>query len=412
MKTLFRTASFAMRRRGGAFSGSMDRKPWIRLHYRWPATMLCLTAALVLGSLPAASSGATRHHVSSKASQKAWWSYLPGSYLHRPASKRKRTHKGRKSGSGHTHKPGSGGTPAPRPLPGPGSLTMGTFTNSSGTRTYQMYIPTTYKAGAAVPLVVALHGCTETADSYRQLSQWDKLAQQKGFIVVFPQQGSSDNYLECWNWFLQPDMSRGSGEPAIIAGITNWVQQHYSVDRARTYVAGFSAGGAMTSVMAATYPDVYAAAGVGDGCEYAATPQCAGYQSADPTQAGQAAYTAMGSHARMMPVIAFQGDQDQVVPPANGQQLVQQWQATDGLVAHTTLSTWPKSSYGWSPGGGRTYTVSSYSDPSGHDLIDYWVVHGMGHAWSGGSSTAQYSDPSGPDETAAMYAFFLNHPMG
>jgi poly(hydroxyalkanoate) depolymerase family esterase len=246
----------------------------------------------------------------------------------------------------------------------------------------------------------------------RQLTGWDKLAESKGFIVAFPQQSSSNNNFECWNFFQSADMQRGSGEPAMIAGITQWVQQNYSVNSKRTYVLGFSAGGAMTSVMAATYPDLYAAAGIGDGCEYAATATCAGYQSADPTSAAQQAYTAMGSHARVMPVIDFEGDQDNIVPPVNAQQLIQQWQKTDGLVMHSTVPSSPtNTSYGMSPGG-QSYTESIYGDGNGHELIQAWVVHGMSHAWSGGSSSEQYADPGGPDETGAMYAFFMNHPMG
>jgi poly(3-hydroxybutyrate) depolymerase len=167
----------------------------------------------------------------------------------------------------------------------------------------------------------------------------------------------------------------------------------------------------MSSVMAATYPDLYAAAGIGSGCEYAATATCAGYKSADPVQAGQQAYSAMGSYARTMPVIAFEGDQDTTVPPINAVQLVQQWQTTDGLAKKSSMPTAPTSTTSGTATGGRAYTVSHYGDGNGHELIQSWLVHGMAHAWSGGSSSQQYSDPSGPDETAAMYAFFANHPM-
>ncbi|HWE10684.1 MAG TPA: PHB depolymerase family esterase [Solirubrobacteraceae bacterium] len=310
-------------------------------------------------------------------------------------------------------KPASGPAHAAAPaLASPGAVTTSTYSNGAGSLTYEIYLPTTYRAGTPMPLVVALHGCTQSADVFRQLTGWDKLAQAKGFIVVLPQQSSSNNQFECWNFFQSADMSRGSGEPSLIAGITQWVQQHYTVDTKRTYVSGFSAGGAMTSVMAATYPDVYAAAGIGDGCEYAATATCAGYRSADPTQAGQQAYSAMGSHARVMPVIDFEGDQDNTVPPVNAQQLIQQWQTTDGLVMHSSLPTSPTSSSFGGGLSGQTYTTSTYGDGQGHELIQAWVVHGMSHAWSGGSSSEQFSDPSGPDETASMYAFFTAHPMG
>ena len=294
-----------------------------------------------------------------------------------------------------------------------GQLTTGSYTNGSGTLSYELYIPSTYRPGTAAPMVVALHGCTETADVYRQLSGWDKLAEAKGFIVLFPQQSSSRNYMSCWNWFQQANMQRGSGEPAIIAGMVSAVEQQGSVDRHRVYVTGFSAGGAMSTVMGATYPDVFAAVGVGSGCEYNGLP-CVGYQGPDPTQTGAQAFRAMGAQARVMPVIVFQGDADKTVAPANAPLIVREWQVTDDYADDGSLNgsipTSPlKTSWGAGTAGG-SYTVSTYGDGHGNELIQYWVVHGMDHAWSGGSSSQSYSDPSGPNETAAMYAFFTGHP--
>ena len=295
----------------------------------------------------------------------------------------------------------------------PGKLTTGSYTDGSGTLGYELYVPSSYKPGTSMPLVVALHGCTETADVYRQLSGWDTLAEAKGFIVVFPEQSTSRNYQRCWNWFLPADMQRGSGEPAMIAGLTGSIHQSYSVDRHRTYVAGFSAGGAMANVMAATYPDLYGAVGVGSGCEYNGLP-CVGWQGPDPAQTGKQAYSAMGAHARVMPAIVFQGDADSIVAPANAPLIVREWQVTNDYADDGSLNgsipTNPTGlRYGISPGG-RFYTTTTYGDGHGHELIEYWVVHGMNHAWSGGSASEPYSDPSGPNETAAMYAFFLSHP--
>jgi poly(hydroxyalkanoate) depolymerase family esterase len=432
MKIRHHAVNVAVPGRARRLFARTNQKPRAALHRRLPAVLLCVAATAVLGALPAAAAlGGTRAASARKAAHPA-----PHKAKRHTGKRACRTPKhGRKKhpakaacpkpkhkpkrGQAHPGKPkppakspAKNPTPAPAPLPGPGTLTTRSYSGSAGTLAYELYIPSSYKAGTAVPLVISLHGCTENADVMRQLTAWDKLAESKGFIVAFPQQSSSNNSFECWNFFQSADMQRGSGEAAMIAGITQWVQQNYSVDSKRTYVSGFSAGGAMTSVMAATYPDLYAAAGVGDGCEYAATATCAGYQSADPNSAGQQAYTAMGSHARVMPVIDFEGDQDQIVPPVNAQQLVQQWQVTDGLVMHTTVpSSATSTSYGFSPGG-QSYTESVYGDGSGHELIQAWVVHGMSHAWSGGCSCEQYSDPAGPDETGAMYAFFMNHPMG
>jgi poly(hydroxyalkanoate) depolymerase family esterase len=314
------------------------------------------------------------------------------------------------SGSGGSS--GGGGSTSPTTLPG--QLTTASYTNSSGTLSYQLYVPSTYKPGTAMPLVVALHGCTQTADVFRQLSGWDTEAESKGFIVLFPQQSSSRNSEGCWNWFESADMQRGSGEPSIIDGMVTTVEHQYSVDTQRVYVAGFSAGGAMANVMAATYPDVFAAVGVGSGCEYNGLP-CVGAAGPAATQTGQEAYQAMGTYARVMPAIVFQGDADDIVAPANAPLIVQEWQVTDNYVKdgapNGAIPTAATSTVNDTSSGGQSYTVTTYGDGQGGDLIEYWLIHGMNHAWSGGSSTEQYADPSGPSETAAMYAFFSSHPL-
>src|SRR6201995_3086744 len=260
----------------------------------------------------------------------------------------------------------------------PGQLPSGTYTNGAGSLGYELYVPSSYRAGTAVLLVVALHGCTENADVYRQLSGWDSLAEAKGFIVLFAQQSSSRNSQSCWNWFQSADMQRGSGEPAIIAGMVSSVEQKYAVDAHRVYVAGFSAGGAMANVMAATYPDVFAAVGVGSGCEYNGLP-CVGAPGPAATQTGQQAYQAMGSNARVMPAIVFQGDSDDIVDPANGPLIVNEWPVTDkhaldGSPTGSTPTT-PLSTTNGTSSGGQSYTVTRYGDQNGNDLINYWVIH-------------------------------------
>jgi poly(hydroxyalkanoate) depolymerase family esterase len=305
--------------------------------------------------------------------------------------------------------PGGGGSPAR------GTSFSGSYTGSAGTRDYRGYVPSSYVEGQALPLVVVLHGCTQSAQVMQSLTRFSELAESRHFIVVFPEQPSSANQQKCWNFFQDAHVHRGSGEPSLIAGITTWVQQHYTVDPHRTYVAGLSAGGAMASVMGATYPDLYAAIGVGSGCEYAATATCAGYKSADPAKAAKAAYAAMGQYARPLPVIAFEGDKDTTVPPVNAEQLISQWQMTADLADDATANgSVPVGSLKTVEGqvpGGQSYTETVYGDAQGNELMQSWLVHGMGHAWSGGCSCESYADPKGPDETAAMYAFFQAHPM-
>lgn len=301
---------------------------------------------------------------------------------------------------------GSQGSQVAHPLPG--TYFSGTYTNAAGTRSYLGYVPSTYRAGTAVPLVVALHGCDQTADTFRKLTRSDNLAEAKNFIVVYPEQSTSANDLKCWNWFNGAHMQRGSAEPSLIAGITEWVESHYSVDPKRIFVMGFSAGGAMTAIMGATYPDLYAAIGVGSGCQY-------GGPLPDPTQAGEWAYRAMGAHAREVPILIFHGDRDITLPVINADKLVRQWQTTadwaDDGSSNGSVPTSPTSTRTERVQSGRSYTVSDYVDGHGRELVQYWLAQDMGHAWSGGCGCATYADPSGPNETRAMYNFFVNHPM-
>jgi len=210
--------------------------------------------------------------------------------------------------------------PASAPAAG-GTLTDGTYLGAGGSLHYELFVPSRATRDDTMPLVVALHGCTQTGDSFRRLTHWDTLAEARGFAVVFPDQDPAANQLRCWNFFQPGSMHRGGGEPALIAGLAQSVATTHGIDSHRVYAAGLSAGGAMASVMGATYPDVFAAIGIGSGCEYAATAACAGYKSADPVQAGQSAYEAMGAFARTMPFIAFEGDADTTVPLEDAQRL-------------------------------------------------------------------------------------------
>lgn len=303
-----------------------------------------------------------------------------------------------------------------------GIFTQYTYNGSAGSRPYYVYTPANYQVGTAVPLIVMLHGCTQTPTDFAAGTQMNALADQQQFIVVYPQQTSTYNSLECWNWFQPADQARGSGEPAIIAGIVQTVEQttsQWTIDSNRVYVAGMSAGAAMAVIMAATYPDLFAAMGSESGLEYmAATSQTAAVTAEsqggpNPTQQGQAAYQAMGSAARVVPTIVFQGQSDFTVYPVNGDQIVQQWMETDHLassVYNASFSSPTTTTNGQVSGsGGHSYTVQTWNDNNGTEIQEYWKINGMGHAWSGGSSSGSYTDPNGPSATHAMFTFFMQH---
>jgi poly(hydroxyalkanoate) depolymerase family esterase len=294
----------------------------------------------------------------------------------------------------------------------PGTSFSGSYANAWGVRSYLGYVPSRYEPGVAVPLVVALHGCIESADAFRQLTRLDQLAEARNSVVVFPEQSPAASFMRCWNWFTQTQ--RGWGEPSLVAGITGVVAGRYTIDPKRIYVVGLSAGAAMAGVMGATYPDLYAAVGIGSGCEYDGLP-CGPLGGVDPELAGRLAYGAMGARARVQPVVVFHGDRDAVIPPVNAVQIVRQWQATadwaDDGADNGSIPRGPASSADGAAIGGQTYTVTSYVDGHGNELEQSWLVHGMGHAWSGGCGCEPYADPAGPDETRAMVDFFDRHPL-
>ncbi|SRR6266446_5848781 len=289
------------------------------------------------------------------------------------------------------------------------------YNGPAGSRPYFVYTPVNYHPGTPVPLIVMLHGCTQTAADFAAGTQMDRLADVHQFLVVYPQQTIYNNPTACWNWFVPANQARGSGEPAILAGIVQAVEQntsHWTIDRSRVSVAGASAGAVMSVILGATYPDLFAAIGVAAGFEYPAGATST--DGLDPLQAGKKAYQAMGAYARVVPTIIFQGTSDPVVAPINGDLVVQQWMETDRLASHNRYNASfasPSRSITESPPRSHPYTVRSWNDSNGNEVQEYWVADGAGHAWTGGSPSGTFTDPLGPNISQALYAFFLNHPM-
>lgn len=292
---------------------------------------------------------------------------------------------------------------APEPLPDGAQFVAGSFSSEAGSRGYKLYVPSVYRR-QAVPLVVMLHGCTQSPDDFAAGTRMNALAEEHGCLIVYPGQTQAANAQKCWNWFSPGDQQRDQGEPALIAGITRQVMRDHAVDALRVYVAGLSAGGATAAIMAQAYPDLYAAVGVHSGLAcgaardipsaFAAMRQGA----AVPRQPCVAGATA--GDRRIIPTIVFHADKDGTVHPRNGDQVIAQSGATGGLRIEVRRGQVP---------GGHAYSRTIHADVDGQPVLEHWLVHGGGHAWSGGSAAGSYTDPKGPDASREMLRFFLEH---
>ena len=283
-----------------------------------------------------------------------------------------------------------------------GRFVTDNYTGRSGTRVYKTYIPARDE-GRLRPLVVMLHGCKQDPDGFAAGTRMNELADELGFIVAYPEQAPAANRLRCWNWFQASDQQRDDGEPSLIAGITREIIACYDVDPRRVYVAGLSAGGAMAAIMGHTYPDLYAAIGIHSGLAYAAARDIPsalvamrGWRSLSDPGCSESTFLAI-------PTIVFHGDVDTTVHPRNGAQVIAQATPMGGELVNPAFA--PQTVENGEESG-RKYTRTTQADSSGKPAVEHWLVHGTGHAWSGGSAKGSYTEPRGPDATRAMLRFF------
>jgi len=290
--------------------------------------------------------------------------------------------------------------PAPRPTAPvfdevPGSFSAGTHSCAAGQRDFKLYVPP--QAGERpLPLVVMLHGCTQNPDDFAAGTAMNEVALRQGFYVLYAEQSQQTNPQRCWNWFKHTHQERDRGEPAILASMTRRIIDTHRVDPTRVYVAGLSAGGAMAAILGQTHPDLFAAVGVHSGL-------AAGVAKDLPS-----ALAAMNSgpsgpprSSEGPPTIIFHGDADTTVHPSNAQAMEQ------ALMGGASGSATRVAQPGRHPTTRRVHPL-----PDGRTRIEYWQVHGAGHAWSGGTAKGSYTDPRGPDASSEMARFFLQHHTG
>jgi poly(hydroxyalkanoate) depolymerase family esterase len=297
------------------------------------------------------------------------------------------------------------GTPAYDLRPEGGQFLARTYANQAGSRDYRLYVPTGYR-GTPIPLIVMLHGCKQSPEDFAAGTGMNAHAEQRTCFVAYPGQTPAANSSQCWNWFDPRHQQRGRGEASLIAGITGEMLRNFSVDARRVYVAGLSAGGAAAAIIAATYPDLYAAVGVHSGLAGGAAHDVASAFAAMRQGTGAAETTSTPRRPDMpraiVPTIVFHGDRDKIVHPRNAERVLVQFGGGTQLRREVQ--------HGQVPGGHAYTRTLYYADASGQAMLEAWTVHGASHAWSGGNPRGSYTDPQGPDAAKEMLRFFLDHP--
>jgi poly(hydroxyalkanoate) depolymerase family esterase len=292
-----------------------------------------------------------------------------------------------------------------------------TFDVGGRTRRALVYAPPGIGVETPAPLICMLHGCTQDPASFAAATRITAAADRHGFVVLLPGQDRADNAMGCWNWFERQHQRRDGGEPAAIAAMVEEMlgEAERRIDGRRVFVCGLSSGGAMASILAATYPDVFAAAAIHSGLAYGAASDVGSAYAAmarggpDPAGQGRAAHAAMGRHARAVPTIVIHGQADRTVAAVNGHQALEQAMATNRLAATECRlldRRRPATVSEERSDGGLASTRARWNDSRGALVHELLLVDGLGHAWSGGLAGGSYTDPCGPDATEAIARFF------
>ena len=274
--------------------------------------------------------------------------------------------------------------------------------NALGTMEYRVFVPSNLRG--KVPLFVHIHGGNISVVDVAHQSRLNELASQRGFVVAYPQEDPGRN-AGIWDGEVAAAEGRDGRATSLIAQITREVMAAQPIDPRRVFVGGISAGSTMAIVMAAQYPELYAAMQAEGGDRYG--PSTVGQE-----QAGRDVYEAMGPRARRIPFMLSIGTLDPFGLTTNTDSVMRHWLiAQDGADDGEFNGSVPLTPAATRTGHeGKAYTVDTYVDADGCVLAELWRIIGMFHAYAGGARAAIYditSDPNAPNMREKAYDFFL-----
>lgn len=279
---------------------------------------------------------------------------------------------------------------------------------------YWLYLPSAAASPQGLPLVVMLHGCEQSATQFAQGTRMNRLAEQKGYAVLYPQQSLRAHPRRCWKWYDKA-AQQGGGDTRLIVGAIEQVLRRHAIDRSRIYIAGMSAGAGMADIVALRHPDLIAAVGLHSGPVFGAAVNMIGALGVMQHGAAVRADAAIDEVllARpgfpALPAILIHGDDDKVVRPVNQTQLMRQSILLNRMPNDTEVIVDSKPA--GAPGG---------ADPAhAHQIRDFQVgkklllrlvkIERLEHAWSGGDADLAFNCQAGPDASKLMLDFFARH---
>lgn len=294
---------------------------------------------------------------------------------------------------------------SPRTAAAPGRWLSLHFSSLTARMRYWLYLPASVPPGAAMPLLVMLHGCEQTATSFAEGTRMNTLAEKAGYAVLYPQQSATAHPQRCWKWYDRATQ-QGGGDAATIAALVRAVLLAYPIDRSRIYIAGISAGAAMAHIVALHHPDVFAAVGLHSGPVFGAGHSTIGalgvmqHGAASRSEAAIAEVLAGQPGRLALPTIVIHGEDDAVVRPVNQMQLAGQAMHLNGSATQTEKLTAKLATT-------RTRAYQVRDVLRGRQLVLRLVrIAGLQHAWSGGDPRYKFNAAPGPDAGKMMLAFF------
>ena len=274
-------------------------------------------------------------------------------------------------------------------------LRAGLTAGVAGAQRYRLFVPPGVRRTERLPLLVMLHGCTQSAEAFATSTRMNQIAAKEGFVVLYPEQNHLANLQGCWNWY-QTRTGQAQAEAETILATIHQVSRLHAIDPARIALAGLSAGASMAALLAVRHPTSFCAiamhSGVAPGIAHAtasALTAMRGHGTATPLSA-----LATGSHLPALLVI--QGSADHLVAASNGAAAAQLWATREGAKPGKPRTV---------KRGARHPAHITDFKTKGRLVATLCSVQGLGHAWSGGAASQPFSDPKGPDASRMIWAF-------